>query len=273
MLQEVRSPIFFTTYTTSTIMRNHARPHQVGTRTVIFRISHCLGSLIDDSHQSAFTKAISNFHLLSVRKITLHDMSHHIGHTAGSLKGRQSISKFRIHNREYRTQNFRYTQAEFLQTIQFRYNRITGAFTSGSRNSQHNSYFQRFSHFSLSDIEIPEVTFIKHTCRYGFGCINDRTTTHRQQHISLFTAAEFNAFIHFRIYRIGLHAPHQAIFNSCFPQRLFHPIQQATPYNRAAAVHDHHFPRTMLPCQCTDLHFRSFTEYKFGRTVKDEIIH
>ena len=122
-------------------------------------------------------------------------MSHHISHTAGSLKGRQSISKFRIHNREYRTQNFRYTQTEFLQTVQFRYNRITGTFTSGSRNS-------------LSDIEIPKVTFIKHTCRYGFGRINDRASTHRQQHISLFTAAEFNAFIHFRIYRIRLHATH-----------------------------------------------------------------
>ena len=47
MLQEVRSPIFLTTYTTGTIMRNHARPHQVGTRTVIFRISHYLGSFIE----------------------------------------------------------------------------------------------------------------------------------------------------------------------------------------------------------------------------------
>ena len=73
--------------------------------------------------------------------------------------------------------------------------------------------------------------------------------------------------------QIGLNATHFAELNTGFPQRLLHSVQQAAPYNRAATIHNHHFPCTMLTSQRTDLHFSISSEYKLGRTVKNKIVH
>ena len=181
MLQKVRSPVFLTTYAASSVMSYRSAPHYIGACAIIFRIPLDAISFFNDSRQRTLTKTIAYFHILRISEITLHDMHHHIGDTASRLKRRQCISQFGIHNGKNRAQQFRHTQAQFLQGIHFRDNRVARTLATRSGNRQNNGNFQRFHHFRLTYKEIPKITFIRHTGSNSLCCVNHRAASYGEQ--------------------------------------------------------------------------------------------
>jgi hypothetical protein len=266
-------PVFLTPYPTSSVMRHSAAPHNVGTRGIVVRLLFHPVSFFNDSCQGAFTKPVADFHIRCIREVTLHDVGHHVGNATSRLISREGVGQFRIHDGKYGTQMLGGTETQFLECLCLGNYRIARTLASGSRDSQHHGYFQRFLHLGTTDKEIPEVPIIEGSGSNGLCRIYDRTTSHRKHHIHLLTTAKLNTFVHLTVNGIGLDTSHFAISHTGFLQVLLHSIQQTTPYNRTASIYYHHFLCTILTRQCTDLHFSILAKDKLCRTIKNKIIH
>ena len=107
VFQTMGSPVFFTAYSTCTVMSYCTRPHDIGTCIIVIRFAHYAGSFVYDCFHYSFTHTVGYFHTLSVAEITFHDVCHHIRNAAGCLPRRQCISQLRIHYGKDWPENFR----------------------------------------------------------------------------------------------------------------------------------------------------------------------
>ena len=225
VFHKVRSPVLHGSHAARAVVCNGTCPHQVGTGSVVFRLFHYPKSFRDNGFERSLTHTVGHFLIFCIGEIAFHDVCHHVGHPASCLPSGEGIGQFRIHHGECRAQQSVRTDTQFLQSVQFRDDRITGTFTSSRRNSQDNTQWNGFFRHYLIYIEIPEIAFVRDTHCNGFGCIDNRTASHRKQKVDSFATSQLDTFVHFRVGRIGLNASQFHMSNACFVEVFFYFIE------------------------------------------------
>ncbi len=87
VFHKVRHPVLATAAANQTVVGECAGPFYIGTCLIVRRIGQSFGRFCHKSHQQSFRQTVGYFHTCGDRKITLHDVYHHIDNAYGGLFG------------------------------------------------------------------------------------------------------------------------------------------------------------------------------------------
>ena len=88
VFHKVRRPVLLAACSAEAVVRQCARPHEVGACIVVLRIQDDVPGFFDDGPHQTFTDVVGHDGSRRVREVAFHDVRQHVGDAACRLPGR-----------------------------------------------------------------------------------------------------------------------------------------------------------------------------------------
>ena len=196
MLQSVRSKVTTIRSTPGqSVVGQTSCPHHLRAGIIILRILLQNLRIHDHRTHQAFRNAVSNLHIPTTGKVTLHRMHQDIRTSTCCLIIRKRHCKFRIHNCKSRTSVI--TTITSLNPSIFigNHRRITHL-TTGCRKRQHHPDWKTALCLSLPVIKLPDIPFIRNSVPNGFCRVNRTSATNSKNEVHSFLLRKLNPLIY-----------------------------------------------------------------------------
>ena len=214
-----------------------ARPHDVGTGVVVFRVLEHTGRGIHHGADDPAGDVVGYGGGGLARKEALHDMRDHIGYAGSRLVGRQREGECGIHDGEHGAVEVGVEAALEVLGIVADDGGVR-RFGARSGDGGYRDDGDALLWWGALREEVPHVAVIAGAEGDGLRSVHGRAAAHGYDYVNALRAGEFDALANGGDLGIGTHAAELCVGDASSVERCLHAIERAASDDRAAAVDD-----------------------------------
>ena len=272
MLKPVRCPILVTTHAHKALVAQHAGPHDIRTRVIVFGLGQHTRRLGADGAHERQVHAIGHRYRPHVIEKALQQVAIHISDARSRLERRQRKRKFRVHKRQLGALVV-VGVAGFHAQFVVADNGVFRRLAAGCRNGKHHGNGQHVGVRVLFRDELPHVVIDARAVGDGLRRVHHRAAAHSQHPVHVMLFAQRHALAHQADLGVRAHAAKLHVRNTGIVQRRAHAIDEPRLHGALPAEVQQHLARAALGQHGANLRLGVVAEHEMRRGNELEVFH